>query len=302
MSNTFDNAVGKWRDILIRLDVPADLLTGRHTPCPLCGGKDRFRFDNLEGKGTYYCSNCGAGNGMKLAMNFTGLSFKETADKIDRMIGTIKAEPIVKPKSIPMDYLSRIGRQLQLVTEGDPVSRYLNGRGLQVPRAHIKLHPNLAYYDNKQMLGTYPAMVAAFRTPESRVMTLHVTYLTADGKKADVPSPRKVLSAMEKGGAVHLCEPAEIMGIAEGIETAIGARMLTGIPTWSAVSANMLAEFQPPAVCKKLVVFADNDANFTGQMYAYRLANRLHGQVEVSVRVPDGLGDWADVQEERRAG
>ena len=43
--------------------------TGKHTSCPACGGKDRFRFDDKQGDGTFYCNQCGAGNGFQLIMN-----------------------------------------------------------------------------------------------------------------------------------------------------------------------------------------------------------------------------------------
>ena len=73
---------GRWRAILETLGVPAKALVNRHGPCPVCGGKDRFRFDDKDRKGTFFCSHCGAGDGPKLAMLFTGLSFKDLADKL----------------------------------------------------------------------------------------------------------------------------------------------------------------------------------------------------------------------------
>ena len=36
---TREQAVGRWRSILTELDVPAQYLTGKHGPCPCCGGK-----------------------------------------------------------------------------------------------------------------------------------------------------------------------------------------------------------------------------------------------------------------------
>ncbi len=36
----------------------------RHGPCPCCGGKDCFRMDDLEGRGTWFCNQCGAGDGL----------------------------------------------------------------------------------------------------------------------------------------------------------------------------------------------------------------------------------------------
>ena len=59
-------AQGRWRDILQSLGMDERSLSGKHGPCPMCGGKDRFRFDDKDGRGTYFCSGCGAGDGVKL--------------------------------------------------------------------------------------------------------------------------------------------------------------------------------------------------------------------------------------------
>ena len=41
--NTVDRARGRWREILPRLGLEPQFLVKKHGPCPLCGGKDRFR-------------------------------------------------------------------------------------------------------------------------------------------------------------------------------------------------------------------------------------------------------------------
>ena len=46
-----DRARGRWPGILTALGVPAKALRNRHGPCPVCGGKDRFRFDDKGGAG-----------------------------------------------------------------------------------------------------------------------------------------------------------------------------------------------------------------------------------------------------------
>ena len=73
---------GHWRPILAGLGVPSQMLVNRHGPCPVCGGKDRFRFDDKDGLGTFYCTHCGAGDGPRLVMLVTGLGFKEAAERI----------------------------------------------------------------------------------------------------------------------------------------------------------------------------------------------------------------------------
>jgi len=55
-------ARGKWLQIFSALGVRTELLQDRHGPCPGCGGKDRFRYDDKDGDGTFICSQGGGGN------------------------------------------------------------------------------------------------------------------------------------------------------------------------------------------------------------------------------------------------
>ncbi len=59
VSQAVKAARGHWAKILPALGV--NILKNRHQPCPVCGGKDRFRFDDQEGRGTWFCNQCGAG-------------------------------------------------------------------------------------------------------------------------------------------------------------------------------------------------------------------------------------------------
>ena len=79
-------AVGHWPDLLagLGLDIPRH---GKHGPCPACGGKDRFRFDDKEGRGTFICGQCGAGDGLELVWRVTSKGPKEAAELIAPMVG-----------------------------------------------------------------------------------------------------------------------------------------------------------------------------------------------------------------------
>jgi hypothetical protein len=65
---TFDNvkkqARHHWVELLIAAGIDAKALRNVHGPCPGCGGKDRFRFDDHDGNGTFICSQ---GNGDNLS-------------------------------------------------------------------------------------------------------------------------------------------------------------------------------------------------------------------------------------------
>lgn len=286
---TREIARGRWPSILIALGVESRYLRNVHGPCPLCGGKDRFRFDDKDGAGTWYCNDCGAGDGMRLALEWTGKDFKEVAAEIDRLAGNVDPGADRPRKQVDDDAaraaktkerLKRIGNELLPLVGTDPVSRYLASRGLDgAGREYLRFHPNLPYYDQAKhcITGYYPAMVAAFRRPGGSIETFHVTYLTPEGRKADLPSVRKVTGKQQglAGCAIRLSEMTRHIGIAEGIETALSVTRLYGIPCWSVYSAHGMETFQPPAGVEEISIFADTDTNFHGQDVATTLARRL---------------------------
>ena len=61
---TIERARGRWREILPLFGIAPHFLVNKHGPCPICGGKDRFRFDDKDGSGSYFCNVCRAGNGV----------------------------------------------------------------------------------------------------------------------------------------------------------------------------------------------------------------------------------------------
>lgn len=192
------------------------------------------------------------------------------------------------------------------VTEGDPVHRYLCRRlaidEFTAPPC-LRLHPALGYYSHEgKKLGTYPAMVAQFVAPDGRVVALHCTNLTDDGHKASVPTVRKLtrVSGPTAGASIRLASPrAGVLGVAEGIETALAASLASGQPVVAAYCKDALAAFQWPATVRRLFVFADNDT--AGREAADALRTRaLAARLACEVRTPTDEGaDWCDVWAQR---
>lgn len=96
-------ASGRWPDLLAHFcGLTPEQLSGKHQPCPLCGGKDRYRFDDKDGSGSWYCNKCGgkdqtggAGNGMDLLMRHQSWSYVEACQRIEQHLGITK--PISDP-------------------------------------------------------------------------------------------------------------------------------------------------------------------------------------------------------------
>jgi putative DNA primase/helicase len=124
-----ERARGRWHGILTELGVSPKFLENRHGPCPLCGGTDRFRFDDREGRGTWICSRCGAGDGAELVMRTANVDFMGAARMIEGIVGTIPKRPPVK--SIPAatrDELNRMWKRSQPIALGSPAGKYLSAR------------------------------------------------------------------------------------------------------------------------------------------------------------------------------
>lgn len=72
-------ARGRWADILAGLGIDPGSLRNKHGPCPGCGGRDRFRFDDQE-EGRFFCGGGGeptSGDGFTLLQHVHGWSPRE---------------------------------------------------------------------------------------------------------------------------------------------------------------------------------------------------------------------------------
>ena len=303
---TAELAIGHWPHILSALGIDARHLTNRHGPCPACGGQDRFRFDDKNGRGTWYCSQCGAGDGFGLIQRVFGWSFGEAARQVDRVVGAtamVLTVPI-RPHRNEEDkvrVLTQIWQTSQSVSRDDPVWQYLNlvrHLDIDVVPADLRFHPALRYIDDDgRDIGRYPAMLALMRYPDGTVASVHRTYLNEDGKKASVPEVKKVMPGKPlKAASVRLGTAGRHIGIAEGIETALAASRRFGVPVWAATNAELMKGWMPPAGVERVSIFGDNDASYTGQAAAYALAQRLVREgCAVEIHVPGQEGkDWAD--------
>ena len=295
-------AKGKWRGILMHLGLPEAALRDKHGPCPLCGGSDRFRFDNKDGRGTYICNSCGAGDGMKLAQEFTGRPFSTIAAEIDAILGNVRPDAPTRP-ALGDDERRQLLRETYAATKpvqvGDLVHAYLSTRGIEELIYPPSLRFGAALRDGDG--GVRPCMVALVGIPGEKPASMHRTFLKPDGSgKAEMGAPRKLMPGeLPEGACVQLSawNGHGPIGIAEGIETAMSASALFDIPVWAAINTTMLAKWLPPEGVEDVAIFADNDALFGGQAAAYRLAHRLAvKKIPVTVHVPGTTGeDWNDI-------
>ena len=314
----------RWQYILPRIGIEPRYLRNTHQPCPVCGGRDRFRFDDKDGQGTYYCNQCGAGNGFTLVMKHLHCGFPEAAHTVARILG-LEAEqgadaPVfrqpVPAAASPEDRQEALLKAWNAAAPlGSIAADYCRSRGLAgAPETdRIRFLASAPYRTRSRcgstlFVGCFPALVAAVADTQGGIQGLHYTYLQQRGgtwQKLQHPHPETGATLPAKkmqsrfSGSLKGCgvaiEPPNAEGqllVAEGIESALAARELFGIPCQALLSANGVAAWQMPEGIKELLIAADNDIpRPVGREAAIRLADRLNAQgVTVRIWQPEAQG------------
>lgn len=175
---------------------------------------------------------------------------------------------------------------------GTPAAFYLGARGLVTASAQLRYHPRTPH--GPRPLTRYrPALIAAVRDG-SGLVAIHRTFLDPGPSRfAFVRGPRCGLGRFGQG-AVRLGGSGSRLGLAEGIETALSATALFGMPCWATLGTERFRRVALPAEVRELLLFLDHDA---GGRRAERLAREAFAHVPlIQVHVPERAGeDWNDV-------
>ena len=307
-----DKLKGRWQEILPLVGLSPKILNKRNCPCPMCGGKDRFRFTDKDYTGMWICTKCGAGHGISLVMKFNGWDFKTAAKAIDAIIRDIRMPAPKNDTKSPAELHAAMVRAWQdsaPVTPETPAGIYLTRRcGLTTYPQALRASPGMCYRADDGDLW-FPAMLARVSDRDGKSVNLQRTFLTEDGDKAPVNPPRRMMAgSVPHGSAVRLGAAGDVLGIGEGIETCLAAAQRFGVPVWAALGTSGMVSWRPPAGVRRVLVIGDNDRSFAGQAAAYKLAYDLRtftppGSTEplgdgIEVHIPghDTMGrDWADV-------
>lgn len=289
-----------WPGVLAQLGIAEEFLRPKKPgPCPVCGGRDRYMFDNRKGRGDFLCRQCGAGSGFDLLMRVFGWTYAEarrnvleaaelTPEKLSVRAHHVAPAAITPTPLVatPPAKVRAIAHAACAVADCEDAIAYLTSRGLwPLPDGcTLKAHPSLEYWHEGHR-ARHPGLVAEVRDLAGELVSVHVTYLDG-GKKIPVTDARKILSPVtgREGCAVQLLPAGEALGIAEGIETSLSASVLNGVPVWAALNTSLLAKFQPPAGVTTLRIYADRDC--PGLEAAGRLMESLQGQVRLELRLP----------------
>lgn len=281
---TVEAIIGQEEKVLNYFGLPG--ITGnRHVTCPLCKKHNKFRINRKENRVAYICV-CGNGSVINLIMESKGYDYATACKEIDEIIGN---RPL--PTGVPRktDKVSKkdmlLNRFSAIHTIKDTqVEAYLNSRGIyELPQMSVKFAR--AEWDAKEGRN-FACMYAVATTENMDIAYTHKTYLE-NGKKAQVLANKKIYTVNDYNKpcqtcntthaasvAVRMFEHDSILGISEGIESALSAKQLFNVPTWSVLNTSIMKAFKAPAGVKTLVIYADNDNNGAGLAAAFVCGNK----------------------------
>lgn len=271
-------AEGKWMDLIFpRFGI--DVQWKKKTPCPACGGRDRFRFDDKNGNGDYFCQHCQGGDGLDLIGKCTHLSFPEVVKEVGAILGLDDSSKITDADREKWrkerEYLEKEQRELEqkmrenIARKAESTFRnaYQGEFSLYLKNKQVDKDPKIKItHDGNLLIPAY----------DEHGKMWNLQTITPDGQK---------LFIQESGGRTGGCffvigevQPdlydAHIICIAEGYATGMSIHMATGHPVALSFVANnlpkvgaVLRQKYPNAV---FVYCADDDSakQDTGLKYA----------------------------------
>lgn len=293
-------ATNRWPEILdfIGVNVPASPRT--HTACPACGGKDRFRFDD-NGRGSHFCNQCGAGDGLdliakvrccdittaaQLAADALGIDYRTA--KMQEVTSQRKSLSATKGQKSALDqeqhtkFADRYRKLGQKVTFGE--SPYLQSKGLE--GFTFSILPD-------------GGLLLPLRDESGEVVAAQT--ISPSGEK------RLIAGSAKKGSfyTINAVETPPYILIAEGLATALSVHLMRpDALTVAAIDAgNLLPVAQVLRVSHpdaQIIIAADNDlaegAKNVGIEHAEKAALAVAGWV--SAPLTDKKADWDDYRQQ----
>lgn len=300
------------------------------------------RFGSFDENGGAICT-CGSwSDGFALLMQGNGWSFREALQEVACYLG-VRQEKVTSEAMQNRIRRSRAAYERQRIRRvrerhrrnrsavekiravwdaglslrhplAEPARRYLARRGLSLEvatSAGLRYHSNLPYFEKNGdgrlvEVSRDPALLAMVVSGSGDPVTVHRTYLTPQGGKRSGKA-KKLMAYPDSqalvGGAIRLFPVSSVLGVSEGVETALSVHFATGMPVWPTTSATLLAQFDPPPGVRHVVIWADKDRSGTGQASARELKMQLCKRgIKVTIMFPTyaiparakGI-DWNDV-------
>ena len=309
-------AQGHWRDVLTANGI--NLPSGRHHgPCPICmAGKDRFRFDDQEGRGTWLCNQCGkdgkcgAGDGLSLYQKATGQSMSEAIRSLARYLG------LSGPMSAADHARNEKRRQEAAKAVEEQQQREANRRAAaaalaqQMEREAVGCMAEQVPYLARKGFAGFVVEVLARDYAYHKAGSLLVVMFNIDGVTTcaeiidnKIIDNKRALDGGQKIGSAAYIEPlddslpedAEHCGVVEGYATGLSVRAISGgsWPVFCGMSKAGLMDAAKIARynCPKAQIIVCGDVG--AEMEAEAAAQAVGGVVSY----PPSGRDWDDFRQ-----
>lgn len=239
VNTILSRAQGHYKSILLSAGADETIFKTKNLECPWCAGVDRFSYTDKFGKGDSFCRHCGYHSGVDLLMKIKNFGYVDALRFMARFLNLPiheeKTYRVTKTHEQPSP-VEEVWAASHALGERDSAYVYLRSRGLKkcfpaALRASNRLRYAQLSEDGRSWDHSfYEGLVAEIVNSEGHRVSLHRTYLDK-GRKAPVKAVKKVLGKELSGCAVRLAETDEsgVLGLAEGIETALSASELFGV-------------------------------------------------------------------------
>ena len=289
---------GQWREVLESYGARLPRAKN-HGPCPVCGGKDRFRFDDKNGRGTWFCSQCEpqSGGGLLLLSRYLGKPTIETAKELIGDDNHQSVAPKRKHTVVDDDEIRKAN-----------IDQAKKGAAVLMQSAVLADHEYMA---NKGFTGKWPTngepifsrggvidvgellLVPFYKNDE----LVNVQKITADGTK-------RPLWGGDMAGVQHIIEgKTKSIGIVEGYATGVTVNMMTGYKVYCGYNTGNLAAAVKKAKTdhpeSRVVIFADHDEidEAHNRRPGEHFANEAAAPFNAIVALPPEIGDWDDYRQ-----
>ncbi|WP_455845761.1 DUF927 domain-containing protein [Pantoea agglomerans] len=316
---TTSAAANRWPLVLSQLGIKVPRSPRQHAPCPACGGVDRFRFDD-KGRGSFFCNQCGAGDGLDLIQRVNECGATEAARLAADVLG-------IDYRATETDQKAASQRRQQLDEQ-----RHQQEQERQRKESAEAAHRRDNFVSHYQRLaeqstpGESEYLIAkgldGFTLPclPDGSILLSLVDESGDVAAAQTITPqgeKKVLYGSSKRGAWHLVnQPQDVSEIiiGEGLATTLTAHLMR--PTALAVVAldagnlptiaQAMRQLYPEAA---IMIAADNDWHEPGELdehgkpkvnggkiFAVKAAEAVNGSV--SLPPTSYKADWDDYRQQ----
>jgi DNA primase len=234
----------------------------------------------VEDHGFFHCFGCGAhGNAIDFVMRSDNLNFRTAVAKLASGQGAVAAAAPADGRAGGRREKDERNRRiaLQLFEDAEPaggtlVETYVRSRGVSLPPAPVLRFSPRCW--NRESGRKLPAMLARVDDIDGDFLGVHRTWLLPDGSgKAELEDQKMSLGRV-RGGAIRLAPAGPMLAVAEGIENALSATAVKGIPAWSAVAKGGFKSLQLPAEVREVLIVADHDHNGGGEIAARAAGQR----------------------------